>query len=148
MDYELDAQQEPPLDGFERPTRILHTMLRVLDLQRSLDFYIGALGMKLLRRQDDPAGRLTLALLGCATQERLAPQIELAQQWDRTEPYAPGSAWGHIAMAVSDLYATCAELAEAGVCVSGAPRPLRHGGAPSAFIEDPDGHLIQLVQRQ
>ncbi|MBN9408472.1 MAG: lactoylglutathione lyase [Burkholderiales bacterium] len=148
MDYELDtaARPEQRLDLAERPTRILHAMLRVFDLQRSLDFYIGALGMQLIRRQDYPGGRFTLAFLGYGAEESNTV-LELTHNWDQPEPYAMGTAYGHIAIAVNDIYATCAELAEAGVNLTRAPGPMKHSATLIAFIEDPDGYKIELIQR-
>ncbi|MBP7564750.1 MAG: lactoylglutathione lyase [Burkholderiaceae bacterium] len=148
MDYELDtaARPEQRLDLAERPTRILHAMLRVFDLQRSLDFYIGALGMQLIRRQDYPGGRFTLAFLGYGAEESNTV-LELTHNWDQPEPYALGTAYGHIAIAVNDIYATCTELAEAGVNITRAPGPMKHSATLIAFIEDPDGYKIELIQR-
>ena len=93
MDYEIGTQAsaEPRMDLAERPTRILHTMMRVMDLQRSLDFYIGALGMQLLRRQDYPTGRFTLAFLGYGTEDQTTV-LELTHNWDQTEPYEQDTA--------------------------------------------------------
>ncbi len=150
MDYELDALQRneslPPMDLAERPTRILHTMLRVLDLQRSLDFYIGSLGMQLVRRQDYPTGRFTLAFLGYGS-EASSTVLELTHNWDQLEPYELGNAWGHIAIEVNDVYASCADLAEAGVTITRNPGPMKHSSTVIAFIDDPDGHKIELIQR-
>ncbi len=148
MDYELDtsALPEQRLDLAERPTRILHFMLRVFDLQRSLDFYIGALGMQLVRRQDYPSGRFTLAFLGYGSEDAHTV-LELTHNWDQSEPYALGTAYGHIAIAVNDLYATCTELVEVGVSVTRTPGPMKHSATLIAFIEDPDGYKIELIQR-
>ncbi len=148
MDYELDTQKsaEQRMDLAERPIRILHTMMRVMDLQRSLDFYIGALGMQLVRRQDYPTGRFTLAFLGYGTEDA-STVLELTHNWDQAEPYIHGTAWGHIAIAVSDIHAVCAELAEAGVNITRPPGPMKHSATLIAFIEDPDGYKIELIQR-
>lgn len=148
MDYELDANahSDRRMDLAERPTRILHTMMRVMDLQRSLDFYIGALGMQLIRRQDYPSGRFTLAFLGYGTEEA-STVLELTHNWDQVEPYVQGTAWGHIAIAVNDIHATCSELAEGGVHITRAPGPMKHSPTVIAFIEDPDGYKIELIQR-
>jgi lactoylglutathione lyase len=148
MDYEIGAQAsaEPRMDLAERPTRILHTMMRVLDLQRSLDFYIGALGMQLLRRQDYPTGRFTLAFLGYGAEDKTTV-LELTHNWDQAEPYEQGTAWGHVAIAVGDIHAVCAELAEAGVTITRPPGPMKHSPTVIAFIQDPDGYKIELIQR-
>ena len=149
MDYELGAHAPfaQRLDLAERPIRILHAMFRVLSLQRSLDFYIGALGMSLLRRQDYPSGRFTRAFLGYDSEESQTV-LELAHYWDRTEPYTQGSAFGHLAIAVNDLYATCADLAEKGVTILNPPTSARHSPVLAASIEDPDGYRIELVDRR
>lgn len=148
MDYEIGTQasEEPRMDLAERPTRILHTMMRVMDLQRSLDFYIGALGMQLLRRQDYPTGRFTLAFLGYGTEDKTTV-LELTHNWDQAEPYELGTAWGHVAIAVGDIHAVCAELAEAGVAITRPPGPMKHSPTVIAFIQDPDGYKIELIQR-
>lgn len=148
MDYELETSAQPAqrLDLAERPTRILHVMLRVLDLQRSLDFYVGALGMQLVRRQDYPSGRFTLAFLGYGSEDANTV-LELTHNWDQAVPYDRGSAYGHVAIAVNDLYASCAELVELGVNVTRTPGPMKHSATLIAFIEDPDGYKIELIQR-
>jgi lactoylglutathione lyase len=148
MDYEISTQTsaDPRMDLTERPTRILHTMMRVMDLQRSLDFYIGAMGMQLVRRQDYPTGRFTLAFLGYGAEDD-STVLELTHNWDQTEPYAQGTAWGHIAIAVTDIQAVCADLAEFGVNIVRPPGPMKHSATLIAFIEDPDGYKIELIQR-
>ena len=148
MDYELSthARPEPRLDLGERPTRLLHVMLRVFNLQHSLDFYIGALGMQMLRRQDYPAGRFTLFFLGYGNEDS-DTVLELTHNWDQKEPYGLGSAYGHIALAVDDIYATCGELAEAGVKITRPPGRMKHSTKLIAFIEDPDGYKIELIDR-
>jgi lactoylglutathione lyase len=117
-----------------------------MDLQKSLDFYIGALGMQLVRRQDYPAGRFTLAFLGYGTEDSHTV-LELTHNWDQAEPYTLGSAWGHIAIAVNDIYIVCADLAELGVNIVRQPGPMNHSSTLIAFIEDPDGYKIELIQR-
>jgi lactoylglutathione lyase len=148
MDYELDTQTSADhrMDLTDRPTRILHAMMRVMDLQKSLDFYIGALGMQLVRRQDYPAGRFTLAFLGYGTEDSHTV-LELTHNWDQAEPYTLGSAWGHIAIAVNDIHIVCADLAELGVNIVRLPGPMKHSSTLIAFIEDPDGYKIELIQR-
>jgi lactoylglutathione lyase len=124
--------------------RLLHTMLRVRDLDRSLDFYVRLLGMQLLRRSDYPEGRFTLAFVGY-TDERDGAVIELTHNWDRHEPYVLGDAWGHLAIGVIDIVDTCARLAAEGVPVPRPPGAMKHGSTIIAFIEDPDGHRIELI---
>jgi len=126
--------------------RFLHTMLRVKDLDASLDFYTGKLGMKLLRKRDYESGRFTLAFVGYGD-ETTHTVVELTHNWDQKEPYALGSAFGHLALAVPDVYKTCDRLAAAGVKIPRPAGPMAHGGSVIAFIEDPDGYRIELVQR-
>ena len=127
-------------------SRFLHTMIRVGDLQRSVDFYTKLLGMKELRRNDVPDGKYTLAFVGYGEEEN-STVIELTHNWDQAEPYTLGSAFGHLAIGVADVYQTCERLAAAGVKIPRPAGPMAHGGAVIAFIEDPDGYRIELVQR-
>ena len=149
MDYELSTHTAASqrMDLADRPTRLLHTMMRVMDLDRSLDFYIGSMGMQLLRRQDYPTGRFTLAFVGYDTEDT-GTVLELTHNWDQTEPYVQGTAWGHLAIAVSDIHAFCAEMAEAGVNIVRAPGPMKHSATVIAFLEDPDGYKIELIERR
>ena len=126
--------------------RMLHTMLRVKDLDASILFYTEGLGMKLLRRNDFPSGRFTLAFVGYGPEESHTA-IELTCNWDRAEPYDPGSGYGHVALGVPDVYAACEALRARGVKVVREPGPMKHGSTPIAFIEDPDGYKIELVGR-
>jgi len=128
------------------PYRFLHTMIRVYDLDRSLTFYTEHLGMKLLRKKDFPSGEFTLAFVGYGEEEDNTV-IELTHNWGQKEPYALGSAFGHLALAVKDIYGTCEALAKAGVKIPRPPGPMKHGGSVIAFIEDPDGYKIELIQR-
>lgn len=124
--------------------RILHTMIRVGDLERSLAFYTEVLGMRLLRRQDYPEGRFTLAFVGyCDESENAA--IELTHNWD-TQAYELGNAFGHIALAVEDARAACARIKEKGGKVTREAGPMKHGTTVIAFVEDPDGYKIELIQ--
>ena len=125
--------------------RLLHTMLRVGDLDRSLRFYCDLLGMKLLRQQDYPSGRFTLAFVGYGP-EADNTVIELTHNWD-TDRYDLGNAFGHIAIGVADIHATCKELAAQGARIVREPGPMKHGSTVIAFIEDPDGYRIELIQR-
>jgi lactoylglutathione lyase len=136
---------KPAASGFEQ-SRLLHTMLRVRDLEKSLDFYTRLLGMKLLRRRDYPSGEFTLAFIGYADESR-SSVIELTHNWPRKEPYAMGDAYGHIAIATRDIYAACEYLASQGVKIPRPPGPMKHGDTVIAFIEDPDGYKIELIQR-
>lgn len=126
--------------------RYLHTMLRVFDLQRSVDFYTNLLGMKLLRRREVPAGRYTLAFVGYGD-EATGTVLELTYNWDQKEPYAIGSGFGHLALGASDVHALCDRLAKAGVKITRPPGPVKFGTTIIAFIEDPDGYKIELIQR-
>jgi lactoylglutathione lyase len=126
--------------------RLLHTMIRVRDLDASLQFYTDLLGMRLLRKRDYPTGKFTLAFVGYGD-EGSNTVIELTHNWDQAEPYSLGSAFGHLAVGVLDVYKTCERLAEAGVKIPRPAGPMAHGGSVIAFIEDPDGYRIELVQR-
>ena len=125
--------------------RILHTMLRVGDLDRSLAFYTEVLGMRLLRRQDYPDGRFTLAFVGYGDEAENAV-IELTHNWD-TAAYELGNAFGHLALAVPDAYRACAEIKQRGGVVVREAGPMKHGNSVIAFVEDPDGYKIELIQR-
>jgi lactoylglutathione lyase len=125
--------------------RILHTMLRVGDLERSLAFYTGVLGMKLLRRQDFPEGRFTLAFVGYGPESEQAA-IELTHNWD-TKSYELGGGFGHVALEVADAYAACADVKRRGGTVVREAGPMKHGTTVIAFVQDPDGYRIELIQR-
>jgi lactoylglutathione lyase len=123
---------------------MLHTMLRVGDLDRSLLFYTEVLGMDLLRRKDYPSGRFTLAFVGYGD-ESDTTVLELTHNWD-TSHYELGSAYGHIALGVDDIYTTCAAIAAKGGKVVREPGPMKHGNTVIAFVEDPDGYKVELIQ--
>ena len=125
--------------------RILHTMIRVGDLEKSIAFYTEVLGMKLLRRMEFPEGRFTLAFLGYGPESEGAV-LELTHNWD-TSSYELGNGFGHIALAVPDAYAACEEIKKRGGRVVREAGPMKHGTAVIAFLEDPDGYKIELVQR-
>jgi len=127
--------------------RFLHTMIRVLDLEKSLDFYTRYLGMKLMSRKDFPSGDFTLAFVGYGD-EASDTVIELTHNWGQTEPYDLGTGFGHLAIGVPDIYATCEALAAEGVKIPRPPGPMKHGGSVIAFIEDPDGYKIELIERK
>ncbi|MBF0166576.1 MAG: lactoylglutathione lyase [Alphaproteobacteria bacterium] len=126
--------------------RFLHTMIRVFDLKKSLDFYTRLLGMTLLRQSDYPEGRFTLAFVGYGSEEQ-STVLELTHNWDQAEPYLIGTGFGHLALGVSDIYATCEALAGEGVKITRPPGPMKHGSTVIAFIEDPDGYKIELIER-
>jgi len=126
--------------------RMLHTMIRVFDLEKSLHFYARLLGMQVLRKRDVPEGRYTLAFVGYGAEED-STVIELTHNWDQKEPYALGSAFGHLAIGVADVYATCDKLGKAGVKITRPAGPVKFGTTVIAFIEDPDGYKIELIQR-
>lgn len=123
--------------------KLLHTMLRVGDLDRSIAFYTEFLGMQLLRRRDFPDGRFTLAFLGYGP-EADNTVLELTHNWD-TARYDLGSAYGHIAIGVEDVHATCAQIKAKGGKVVREPGPMKHGTTLLAFVEDPDGYRIELL---
>jgi len=126
--------------------RILHTMLRVGDLQRSLTFYTTVLGMKLLRRHDYPDGRFTLAFVGYGSESEGAV-LELTHNWD-TSSYELGTAYGHIALAVDDAKAACEQIKARGGKVVREAGPMKHGTTVIAFVEDPDGYRIELIEKR
>lgn len=127
--------------------RFLHTMIRVLDLEKSLDFYTRHLNMQVLRRQDYPEGRFTLAFVGYGP-ESGNTVLELTHNWDQAEPYSQGSGFGHLALGVDDIYATCDALRADGVKITRDPGPMKHGSTVIAFIEDPDGYKVELIERK
>ena len=126
--------------------RILHTMLRVGDLEKSLDFYTQVLGMRLLRRKDYPDGKFTLAFVGYQ-EEADGAVIELTHNWD-TSSYDLGNGYGHIALEVEDAYKACEEIKARGGKVTREAGPMKHGQTVIAFVEDPDGYKIELIQRK
>jgi lactoylglutathione lyase len=124
--------------------RLLHTMLRVVDLEASLRFYCERLGMQLLRRKDYPGGRFTLAFVGYGSEDEQTV-LELTWNWD-TSHYEIGTAYGHLAFGVEDIYATVEQLRAHGVAITREPGPMKHGGSTIAFIADPDGYKVELIQ--
>lgn len=125
--------------------RILHTMLRVGNLDRSIDFYTSVLGMRVLRRKDYPDGKFTLAFVGYQD-EADGAVLELTHNWD-TDKYDLGSAYGHIALEVDDAYAACEQVKARGGKVVREAGPMKHGSTVIAFVEDPDGYKIEFIQR-
>lgn len=124
--------------------RMMHTMIRVFDLDRSIKFYTELLGMKLLRREDYPGGKFTNAFVGYGPEET-DTVVELTYNWGREEPYDLGTGFGHLALGVNDIYAVCAALERGGAKIPRPPGPMLHGTTHIAFIEDPDGYKIELV---
>ena len=126
--------------------RILHTMLRVVDLDKSIDFYTKYLNMKVLRKSDYPGGKFTLAFLGYGSEDSNTV-LELTYNWDQEKPYNIGDAWGHIALGVKGIYSLCEKLEKDGVNVVRKPGPMKHGTTIIAFIKDPDGYSIELIEK-
>lgn len=123
--------------------RLLHTMLRVTDLQKSISFYTEILNMKLLRRKDFPDGKFTLAFLGYGP-ETENTVLELTHNWE-TDSYDMGNAYGHIAIEVEDVYASCEKIKSLGGQIVREPGPMMHGSTILAFARDPDGYMIELL---
>jgi len=119
-------------------------MLRVGDLDRSIAFYTDVLGMKLLRRKEYPSGRFTLAFLGYGPESEQTV-LELTHNWD-TSSYELGDAYGHIALGVEDIRSTCAAISGKGGRVVREPGPMKHGSTVIAFVEDPDGYKVELIE--
>tara|TARA_Y100001970_G_scaffold294183_1_gene448115 strand:- start:38939 stop:39358 length:420 start_codon:yes stop_codon:yes gene_type:complete len=127
-------------------SRLLHTMIRVRDLERSIDFYTKLLGMRLLRQNDYPTGKFSLAFLGYGNEEDTSV-IELTYNWDQEEDYDIGNGFGHLAISVADAYTACEKLVDAGANVPRPAGPMKGGTTVIAFVEDPDGYKIELIQR-
>jgi lactoylglutathione lyase len=125
--------------------RMLHTMLRVRDLEKSLKFFCDGLGMRLLRKQDYPEGKFTLAFVGYGGEDDHTV-LELTYNWDQDKPYDIGNAYGHVAIGVPDIYKTCEELEKNGVKIVRPPGPMKHGTTVIAFLEDPDGYKVELIE--
>jgi len=123
--------------------RMMHTMLRVKNIENSIDFYTRLLGMKLLRRNEFPEGKFTLAFVGYGA-EKDNTVLELTYNWD-SDGYEMGTAYGHIALGVHDIYGICAQLEKEGAKIPRKPGPMMHGTTHIAFIEDPDGYKVELI---
>ena len=127
--------------------RILHTMLRVGDLDKSIDFYVNRLGMNLIRRKDYPHGEFTLAFVGYGSEKDNAV-IELTHNWSKkSEDYELGNKYGHIAIGVKDIYDICQGLEDNGCNVTTKPKTMNNSTTVLAFVEDPDGYKIELIER-
>jgi lactoylglutathione lyase len=126
--------------------RFLHTMLRVKDLDASLRFWTEHFGMKLLRKHDFPGGKFTLAFVGYGD-ESDHTVLELTHNWEQDD-YVLGDQFGHIAIGVDDIYATCERLEAAGVPIPRPPGPMKHGSTVIAFVEDPNGYKVELIQHK
>ena len=129
-----------------RKFRLLHTMIRVKDAEKSVNFYSRHLGMKVLRNKDFPGGKFTNIFMGYGD-EGNNTVLELTHNWDQREPYTHGTGFGHLAVAVTDIYDICEKMKEEGVCIPRPPGPMKHGTTVIAFIEDPDGYKIELIER-
>jgi len=126
---------------------LLHTMIRVGNLERSVDFYTRLLGMKELRRRDVPDGKYTLVFVGYAEESTGAAAVELTYNYG-TETYEMGTAFGHLAVGVPDVYGMCDALRAAGAKITREPGPVKFGTTVIAFVEDPDGYKIELIERK
>lgn len=138
METIVTRESNPP-GGY----RLAHTMMRVRDLDKSLEFYVGLLGMQVLRRTDYPDGKFTNTFVGYGP-EASFPALELTHNWDHTEDFDKGNGWGHICIEVPDVYKACAELEAQGVNITRPPGPMKHGTRVIAFVEDPDGYKVEL----
>ena len=126
--------------------KLLHTMVRVMDLEASIEFYSKHLGMRVLRRSDYPEGKFTIIFMGYGD-EKTETVLELTHNWDQEEPYTQGTGFGHLAIGVPDIYAACDVMEKEGVVISRKPGPMKHGTTVIAFIKDPDGYVIELIER-
>ena len=127
--------------------RILHTMFRVGDLEKSIDFYVNKLGMSLIRKKDYPHGKFTLAFVGYGSEKNNAV-IELTHNWGKKSvDYKLGDKYGHIAIGVKDIYSMCQNLENSGCKVTTKPKTMKNSSTILAFIEDPDGYKIELIER-
>lgn len=123
-----------------------HIMIRVFDLEKSLEFYQNHLSMNLINKNDYPEGRFTLAFLGYGDKKDHTV-IELTHNWDQTEAYDQGNGFGHLAIAVDDVYKTCEDLEKKGVEITRPAGPMKGGTAVIAFVKDPDGYLIEFIEK-
>ncbi len=131
------------ISDISRGFRLAHTMMRVMDMDRSLQFYCGILGMTVLRRTDYPEGKFTNTFIGYGPEAEF-PTLELTANWEQEEPYEKGDGWGHICIETPDVRKACEELAAAGVNITRPPGPMKGGTRVIAFCEDPDGYKVEL----
>jgi lactoylglutathione lyase len=127
--------------------RMLHTMIRVMDLDKSLAFYTSAMGMKILRKREVPEGKYTLAFVGYDDETSQAV-VELTYNWDQAKPYEIGTGFGHLAVGVPNVKGVCDQVAKAGGKITRPPGPVKFGTTVIAFVEDPDGYKIELIERK
>jgi len=125
--------------------QFLHTMIRVGDLDKSIKFYTEVIGLKYLRKKEYPDGKFTLAFLGSGGDTE--PFLELTYNWN-THNYDLGNGYGHMAFGVEDIYMTCDKIKNMGGNVTRAPGPMKHGTTVIAFVEDPDGYKVELIERK
>ena len=130
----------------EKKFKYLHTMIRVMDLDKSIDFYTKFFNMQLIRKNDFPGGKFSLACLGYGPESNNTV-LELTYNWEQTELYNIGNGWGHIAIGVEDIYNLCDDLENSGLEIIRKPGPMKHGTTLIAFIKDPDGYSIELIER-
>ena len=126
--------------------RLAHTMMRVFDLEASLNFYCNILGMEILRKTDYPEGRFTNTFIGYGPETEY-PCLELTHNWDQKEFYEKGNGWGHICIETPDVYKACNDLSAAGIKITRPPGPMKHGTRVIAFCEDPDGYKVELNEK-
>ena len=127
--------------------RMLHTMIRVKDLEKSIGFYCDHLNMQLIRRKDYPGGKFTLAFVGYGDEDNNTV-VELTHNWEQNQDYDLGNGFGHIALGVAEIYKTCEEMEKAGVEITRPPGPMKHGTTLIAFVKDPDGYMIELIEKK
>jgi lactoylglutathione lyase len=130
-------------DSLSSGFRLAHTMMRVMDMEKSLEFYCGILGMRVLRRTDYPEGKFTNTFIGYGPEAEF-PTLELTSNWEQEEPYEKGNGWGHICIETPDVYKACEDLAAAGVNITRPAGPMKNGTRVIAFCEDPDGYKVEL----
>lgn len=126
--------------------RLAHTMIRVLDLEKSIHFYCDILGMQVLRRTDYSDGRFTNTFIGYGAEAEF-PTLELTHNWGQKESYDKGNGWGHICIETPDVYQACTDLAAQGVKIIKPASPMKHGTRILAFIQDPDGYVVELNEK-
>jgi lactoylglutathione lyase len=127
--------------------KMLHTMIRVRDMDKSIAFYCDHMNMKLLRRKDYPSGKFTLAFVGYGDEENNTV-LELTHNWQQDKNYELGNGFGHLAIGVPDIYSTCELLEKAGADITRPPGPMKHGTTVIAFVRDPDGYMIELIEKK